>query len=197
MIILMHVVLPAPFGPITPYNAPRGTVSDMPSTAFVAPNDFRTSRRTSAGSMNILLWRVISRGGAVAGVRESCYSGRNASPVGSCCGSCSSSPAVARTEAPAREYQLQGQILAVRPERSEVVIKHEDIKGFMPGMTMPFKVKEGALLQGKEPGDLVTATLVVGEVEAHLAHAREDWTRSGRVPRRRRRRQTSVNRATP
>jgi protein SCO1/2 len=74
-----------------------------------------------------------------------------------------------RTEAPAREYQLQGQILAVRPERSEVVIKHEDIKGFMPGMTMPFTVKDGALLQGKEPGDLVTATLVVGEVQAHLS----------------------------
>ena len=72
------------------------------------------------------------------------------------------------SEAPAREYQLQGQILAVRPERSEVVIKHEDIKGFMPGMTMPFKVKDGALLQGKAPGDLVTATLVVGDVEAHL-----------------------------
>jgi protein SCO1/2 len=72
------------------------------------------------------------------------------------------------SEAPAREYQLQGQILAVRPERSEVVIKHEDIKGFMPGMTMPFKVKDGALLQGRQPGDLVTATLVVGEVDAHL-----------------------------
>jgi len=71
-------------------------------------------------------------------------------------------------ETPAREYQLQGQILAVRAERSEVVIKHEDIKGFMPGMTMPFKVKDEGLLKGKEPGDLVTATLVVGEVDAHL-----------------------------
>lgn len=78
-------------------------------------------------------------------------------------GGCSRSP-----DAPAREYQLQGQILAVRPERSEVVIKHQDIKGFMPGMTMPFKVKDEALLTGKEPGDLVTATLVVGEVDAHL-----------------------------
>jgi protein SCO1/2 len=74
-----------------------------------------------------------------------------------------------RAETPAREYQLQGQILAVRPERSEVVIKHGDIQGFMPGMTMPFTVKDGALLQGKEPGDLVTATLVVGEVQAHLS----------------------------
>jgi protein SCO1 len=72
-------------------------------------------------------------------------------------------------ETPAHQYQLQGQILAVRPERSEVVIKHGDIKGFMPGMTMPFKVKDGALLQGKGPGDLVTATLVVGEVDAHLS----------------------------
>jgi protein SCO1/2 len=69
----------------------------------------------------------------------------------------------------ARTYELQGQILAVRPERSEVVIKHQDIKGFMPAMTMPFTVKDGALLEGKEPGDLVTATLVVGETQAYLS----------------------------
>jgi protein SCO1/2 len=67
-----------------------------------------------------------------------------------------------------RTYELQGQILAVRPERSEVVIKHEDIKGFMPGMTMPFTVKDPALLNGRERGDLVTATLVVGETQAYL-----------------------------
>ena len=70
---------------------------------------------------------------------------------------------------PAREYELTGQILAVRPERREVVIKHEDIKGFMPGMTMPFTVKDTSLLTGKQPGDLVTATLVVGQTEAHLS----------------------------
>jgi protein SCO1/2 len=68
-----------------------------------------------------------------------------------------------------RRYELHGQILAVRPERNEVVIKHEDIKGFMPGMTMPFTVKDPSLLAGKQPGDLVTATLVVGEVQAHLS----------------------------
>ena len=72
-------------------------------------------------------------------------------------------------ESPAREYELKGQILAVRPERSEVVIKHDDIKNFMPGMTMPFKVKEKGLLQGMQPGDLVTARLVVAEVDAHLS----------------------------
>jgi protein SCO1/2 len=79
---------------------------------------------------------------------------------------------------PAREYELTGQILAVRPERREVVIKHQDIKGFMPGMTMPFTVKDSALLTGKQPGDLVTATLVVGETEAHLSAL----TTTGHVP---------------
>jgi protein SCO1/2 len=79
-------------------------------------------------------------------------------------------PACGRApDAATRQYELQGQILAVRPERSEVVIKHQDIKGFMPGMTMPFSVKDPALLEGKQPGDLVTATLVVGETQAYLS----------------------------
>jgi protein SCO1/2 len=68
-----------------------------------------------------------------------------------------------------RQFELQGQILAVRPERREVVIKHEDIKGFMQGMTMPFTVNDDTLLSGKQPGDLVTATLVVGETQAFLS----------------------------
>lgn len=67
-----------------------------------------------------------------------------------------------------REYELSGQILVVRPETSEVLIRHGDIKGFMPGMTMPFKVKDPALLQGRTAGDLVTATLVVAEDSAWL-----------------------------
>ena len=68
-----------------------------------------------------------------------------------------------------RQYGLTGQILGIDVERNEVLIKHEDIKGFMPGMTMPFKVRDAALLSGKAPGDLITATLVVGEVDAHLS----------------------------
>jgi protein SCO1/2 len=70
---------------------------------------------------------------------------------------------------PAKEYQLTGQILAIKPERQEVLVKHDDIKGFMPAMTMPYKVKDPSLLQDKQPGDLITATLVVGEVDAHLS----------------------------
>jgi protein SCO1/2 len=68
-----------------------------------------------------------------------------------------------------RQYELQGQIQSIQADRNEVLIKHDDIKGFMPGMTMPFTVKDTALLTGKQPGDLVTATLVVGETQAYLA----------------------------
>jgi protein SCO1/2 len=68
-----------------------------------------------------------------------------------------------------RQYELKGQILAVRPEQREVLIKHGDIQNFMPGMTMPFKVRDAALLEDKSPGDLVTAQLVVANTEAWLA----------------------------
>jgi protein SCO1/2 len=72
-------------------------------------------------------------------------------------------------DANTRQFELQGQILAVRPERHEVVIKHQDIKGLMPGMTMPFTVRDDSLIADKKAGDLVTATLVVGETQAHLS----------------------------
>jgi protein SCO1/2 len=74
-----------------------------------------------------------------------------------------------RQAPPARQYELTGQILAIKPERNEVLVKHDDIKNFMPAMTMPYKVKEPALLVGRKEGDLIKATLVVGEVEAYLS----------------------------
>ena len=71
--------------------------------------------------------------------------------------------------APTKQYQLQGQILDVKPDTKEVLVRHGDIPGFMPAMTMPYKVEDATLLAGKQPGDLITATLVVGETEAHLS----------------------------
>lgn len=68
----------------------------------------------------------------------------------------------------AREYQLTGQVVAIDLPRQEVTIKHEDIPQFMPGMTMAFKVRERRLLEGRVPGDLVRATLVVQRSDAHL-----------------------------
>ncbi len=68
-----------------------------------------------------------------------------------------------------RTYELQGQVLAVRPETNEILVKHDDIKGFMPAMTMPYKVKDPALLKERAPGDLITATLQVDPELAWLS----------------------------
>jgi protein SCO1/2 len=77
-----------------------------------------------------------------------------------------------------RRYEVRGQILSLDPEREEVLVNHEDIEGFMPAMTMPYKVQDRALLEGKQPGDLFTATLVVEEVNAYLT----TLTTTGRAP---------------
>lgn len=69
---------------------------------------------------------------------------------------------------PAKRYELKGQILGIRSEALEMLVKHEDIKGFMPAMTMPYKVKDASLLEGKAPGDLITATLEVGQMQGVL-----------------------------
>src|SRR5688572_29881014 len=78
----------------------------------------------------------------------------------------------------ARRYEVRGQILGVDAQKQEVLMKHEDIPGFMPAMTMYYKVQDPALLEGKQAGDLVTATLIVEEVNGYLS----TMTTTGRAP---------------
>jgi protein SCO1 len=77
-----------------------------------------------------------------------------------------------------REYPISGQILAVQADREEVLLKHGDIKGFMPGMTMPFKVRPWKDAEGRAAGDLISATLVVSHDEAYL----KDVKKTGEAP---------------
>ena len=85
--------------------------------------------------------------------------------------------ACSRSEPP-RRYILQGQILAVSPERQQLTIKHDDIRGFMPGMTMSFDLARPELLAGRQAGDLVTATLEVTDSAGRLT----DITKTGSAP---------------
>jgi protein SCO1/2 len=68
-----------------------------------------------------------------------------------------------------RDYPLTGEVIRVKADRTEITIKHGDIKGFMPAMTMPFPIKNPALLEGLAAGDLVKATLVVTDEESFLS----------------------------
>jgi protein SCO1/2 len=72
-----------------------------------------------------------------------------------------------------REYTLQGQILSVAADHKEASIKHEDIKGLMPGMTMPYKVRDARQLADLKPGDLITSTLVVASSDAYLTDVKK------------------------
>lgn len=75
----------------------------------------------------------------------------------------------ARSGAEARQYLLQGQIVALAPERQELTVKHQDIAGFMPAMTMAYRVRDAAQLQGLTRGDTIKATLHVRGTEAWLS----------------------------
>lgn len=71
-------------------------------------------------------------------------------------GACTGRPAQ-----PVKQYELTGQVLAVYEARQELAIKHDDIEGYMPGMTMSFPVATKSLMAGRTPGELIKATLEV------------------------------------
>jgi protein SCO1/2 len=71
-----------------------------------------------------------------------------------------------------RTYPVQGQVIALTPERVEATLKHGEIKGLMPAMTMPYKFKEKAELAAVKPGDVIDATLVIVENDAYLTNVK-------------------------
>jgi protein SCO1 len=79
-------------------------------------------------------------------------------------------PLVACARQPeARQYPLTGQVVVVNSAGTELVIRHDEVKGFMPAMTMPFRLKDPGLGKGRLPGDLIRATLMVTADEAWLS----------------------------
>src|SRR6266545_1389679 len=68
-----------------------------------------------------------------------------------------------------RTFTLQGQVLSLERARKMLTVKHEEIKGFMPAMTMPYDVRDAKLLDGLAAGDLINATLVVVSNGAYLS----------------------------
>lgn len=78
-----------------------------------------------------------------------------------------------------RTYALSGQVLAVDAVRGEMTIRHGAIAGYMSAMTMPFKVKDPALLGGTiAPGDLISGTLTVSDTESYVG----SLVRTGHAP---------------
>lgn len=64
-------------------------------------------------------------------------------------------------------HPLRGEILDVSRERGALIVLHEEIKGYMPRMTMEFRVSAGDLAIAK-PGQRIRADLVERDGDYHL-----------------------------
>jgi protein SCO1 len=73
-------------------------------------------------------------------------------------------------------YPVHGQVQAIDVPRKLVTLKHDEIKGFMPAMTMPYDVADPNVLATLAPGDVVDSTLVVFSNGAHLTDIRKVGT---------------------
>lgn len=73
-----------------------------------------------------------------------------------------------RRSASEKRYDLKGKVVSIDNEKHLVTISHEDVKGYMPGMTMPFTVPNDSDLQMLVPNAEVTATLVVDGSQSWL-----------------------------
>jgi protein SCO1/2 len=80
-------------------------------------------------------------------------------------GACSWSDQPPKNE---KRYPIKGVVIAVNQQERTAMIKHEDIPGYMQGMTMEFKIKNAADLQTMKPGDQITGTLVVDELSSWI-----------------------------
>lgn len=72
-----------------------------------------------------------------------------------------------------RRYPLHGQVQSLDAAHQLVVVKHDEIKGFMPAMTMPYEVDKGIQVDAFTAGDLIDATLVVFSNGAQLAEIKK------------------------
>jgi len=90
---------------------------------------------------------------------------------------CAALIAIGCTRAPERRtFTLQGQVQSLDAPHKLVTVKHEEIKGFMPAMTMPYEVEDAKAIDALAPGDLINASLVVFSNGAHLTEIRKVGT---------------------
>ena len=72
---------------------------------------------------------------------------------------CRGKQANSGTAGPER-HVVRGQVLSVNPAEGTVLLAHEAIAGFMPAMTMDYKVADPAALGELHPGDRIGADLL-------------------------------------
>lgn len=67
-----------------------------------------------------------------------------------------------------KRFDLKGRVLVVEVDKHLVTVAHEEVKGFMPAMTMPFMLPDESALQFLATGDEISAVLVVDGSQSWL-----------------------------
>ena len=91
----------------------------------------------------------------------------------------------ATTEAPngsARRYDARGIVRAVAPGRRSIDVEHEDIRGFMPSMTMPFSVRDSKQIAGIRSGDAISFRLAVTDDDSWIDQIKKIKADEVRLP---------------
>jgi protein SCO1/2 len=70
--------------------------------------------------------------------------------------------------APEKRYPIQGEVISMDAGKKLITVKHGDIPGLMPAMTMTYQVAEPIQIETLQTGDKITADLVVSESKGRL-----------------------------
>lgn len=68
----------------------------------------------------------------------------------------------------AKHYQLKGKVVSVDKQSKMLNVDAEEIPGFMSAMTMPYQVKPASEVDKLNPGDSISADLLVQDDSAWL-----------------------------
>jgi len=70
--------------------------------------------------------------------------------------------------APEKHYPIQGEVIFAEPAKKLITVKHGDIPGLMPAMTMTYQVADLKQIETLQPGDKISADLVVSDTKGQL-----------------------------
>jgi protein SCO1/2 len=76
----------------------------------------------------------------------------------------------AESAAAEERHELRGEVVSVNREERTLRIKHEEIAGWMEAMTMDFPVQDQSELDKVKPGDRITATVFVRDLDYHVGN---------------------------
>ena len=61
----------------------------------------------------------------------------------------------------AKRYEISGKVVSVDKQNRKARIEHDEIKGYMPAMTMDFPIKQDWVVRELKPNDKIAAEMVV------------------------------------